>query len=363
MKIYKNILYVVGDTMENSGNVKEYFIKQSDNFYLLRLAAYHSRRPSFFEYYFRSKKIFTIKIHFYKGDNWFLKYIFSLIYYYYVLFKYFRKSPHVDIIVIHPIHCLFNGFLSLFVKFRLVFWIWDYFPQKSGLMNIYHFLVNNYNTKLNHVLYLSPPIKKIYNINDNKIRILAPFGLKRKYSKLINKNKNTILLGFIGIVKKGQGLENLFNFLKQSRNILLEIIGEGPELSYYKSLAKEINIESKVKFWGFLEQYKLKNIFKKWDIGAALYDDSKMNVSKYCDPGKIKLFLEHGLPVITTKTTYFYKIIEKYHAGRIIASVTDLNQAVKDIKNDYESYLNGVNKIVKKYNFKTVYDNYFSFLK
>lgn len=350
--------------MENSGNVKEYFLRRSENFYILKTAAFHSNRPTYFESYSKSKMTFSHKLHFYKGDRWIYKYFFSLVYYFYVMFKYIRNISQINIVVIHPLYCTFNRFFSLFINFKLVFWIWDFFPQNKGLMSVYHMLVNHYNKSLNYFLYLSPYINRIYNLKDGKIRILAPFGLKKKYAKSEVYSNKRFSLGFIGIIKKGQGLEKIFDYLsKVNHNVILNIIGEGPELNYYTKIAKELKIEHKVKFWGFLKEEKIKSVFRRVDIGVALYDNSNMNVSKYSDSGKIKLFLEYGLPVLVTKTNYFYHEIKKYNAGRVITRTDEIEGAIADIENNFKQYANGVKSLIKKYKYISIYDRYFDFLK
>ena len=95
----------------------------------------------------------------------------------------------------------------------------------------------------------------------------------------------------------------------------------------------------------------------------ALYENTSDNVSKYCEPVKIKDYLEYGLPVITTKTTYMHKEIEKFHAGEVIdENVGSLKKAIDKIAKNYSLYEDGINQILNKYEYKKWYTKSFSFL-
>ncbi len=193
-----------------------------------------------------------------------------------------------------------------------------------------------------------------------KHRLQFSLGIKKRSigKRVVHKN---IVLGFIGVIREKQGMELVFEYLKASSNVSFEVIGDGYSLLHYKELAKKYNIQNKVTFYGFVED--INSIIRKWDIGLALYKNSKDNVSKYCEPVKIKNYLEHGMPVITTKTTYFANVLAHYHAGVVISEdPKKLHDAIVKIKKNYKTYKKGVKNIQAAYEYKKMYDSFFSFL-
>jgi glycosyltransferase involved in cell wall biosynthesis len=183
-------------------------------------------------------------------------------------------------------------------------------------------------------------------------------------NKIIKHKRNTkkIKLGFIGIIRNQQGLELAFSYLALQKNVSLDVVGSGYWLPYYKKLAHKMNIESKVTFYGSVEN--VAPIFKKWDIGIALYEDSDCNLSKYCEPTKLKNYLSYGLPVITTNTTYFSKEIKESGVGIVVDENTDsLGLAVKDIILNYSKYQQRAGELLKKYEYTSWYNKKFAFMR
>ena len=247
-----------------------------------------------------------------------------------------------------------------------VFWIGDFFPSYKGAMKIYNWLVNHYNKNLHYVLYVSPPIQNIY-LNSlskdelkGKYRELVPFGFNQELIKKSAPKK--LKLGFIGVLRKMQGLDLVFEFLSKSKSdISIDSVGQGQHLDYYKRIVKNMKLTKKVKFYGHVED--ISPIAANWDIGVALYENTEDNYSIYCEPTKIKNYLSLGLPVITTKAIYLHKEITKFHAGEVVEeNVDSLSLAVQKIVSHYESYLKGVAAIGRKYEYENWYDRKFKFL-
>jgi|WetSurMetagenome_2_1015567.scaffolds.fasta_scaffold57058_1 glycosyltransferase involved in cell wall biosynthesis len=365
---YKNILLVNAEPVKNFGNIKYYLIKNTDNLITFHYSPGYSNQYSYFEKYSKGKLEYRRELNIYKGSNNLIKYIFYYIYYNYIIFKFLNRNAYI-VNLSNPLFCIFNFFPKLIRNVQLVLIIGDYFPANSFLMKIYDLLVDYYNRSLKYVLYLSPPIQKVYSGKYNiksktdKIRKLVTLGIKMSYkhNRLSKVGGRDFALGFIGIIREQQGLDLAFEFLKINNDCRLEIIGKGYRMEYYQKLAKKLNIANKVKFYGFVD--KPEDIFSKWDAGIALYENKVSNLSRYCEPTKIKDYLSYGLPVITTSTTYFHKEIEHYKAGLVIKeNVASLRKAVDEIKNNYSEYVSGVDKIVSDYEYSKWYEKRFEFL-
>lgn len=358
---YKNIFYINSEPLKNLGNFRDYLISNSESLTTLHFFLGFSNKYPYVEKYKFGKKILRKEFNIYKGNNNYIRNILYFIFYFYILFKYADRDSYV--ITTSPIFCFLNIIGSFFKNTRHVFWIGDYYPSKKFPMNIYHTLVDYYNNKLKYVLYVSPPLKKIYfkKSQNQKYRSLATLGIKKENTKK-HINKKILTVGFVGVIREQQGLDLFFDFLKKtSKNTKLEVVGDGYKLEFYKNKTKELGIKNKVKFYGFVKNEA--KIFKKWDVGLALYENTSSNLSKYCEPTKIKHYLKYGLPVITTNTTYFYKDINRYKAGEVVKeNVGDLNYKIKKIITNYDFYLQGVEKIVKHFNYEKWYKKEFKFM-
>lgn len=361
MKRYKRILFCTAGPTKNAGSVKSYFILNTEDFIAFHFYPSYTNVQTYFEKYHEGKLITTKTLSIYHGNNKLLKNAFDFMFFAYVLLFIAKRGSYI--ITNAPIYCVINSVFSTIRGFRYVLWIGDYYPDHSFPMNLYHLLVDFYNKTLDYVLYLSPPLKKIYlkKRKKDKYSDLVSLGIERRSNFRPKLSRRSIRVGFIGIIRKQQGLDLFYEYLRNADNCILEIVGEGYLLSYYKELAKKLGIQKKVKFYGRIED--VSKIFGKWNIGIALYEEKDDNLSVYCEPTKIKDYLMYDLPVITTRTTYFHKEISKYSAGVVIDETTkSLEDAIKQITSNYEEYLDGVERLARQYDYKKIYREKFSFL-
>lgn len=359
---YNNIFFCTAHPTKNMGNVKEYFIKNSQNFVAFHFFLGYATDPSYVEKYSQGKKVFEKKFSFYKGKNKLIQNILNYLYFSYTLLAYVNRGSFL--LINAPIYCFLNSIFSFLKGFTYILWIGDYYPDKKFPMNLYHKFVEFYNKRMHYVLYVSPPVAKIYEkhgIDNKKFRKTISLGIKKEYHQRRNVKKKNITLGFIGIIRLQQGLDLCFSYLQKTDNCRFEVVGDGYYLQYYKQMAKDLGIQEKVKFYGRVDD--ISSIVKKWDIGVALYEKKDSNLSIYCEPTKIKNYLSFGIPVITTGTTYFSKEIKEYKAGCVIEeNVDSLDKAIREIKENNGSYIKGVDFLVDKYEYTSWYGEQFKFL-
>jgi hypothetical protein len=92
----------------------------------------------------------------------------------------------------------------------------------------------------------------------------------------------------------------------------------------------------------FVSQEELSDAAAKCFCGLALYDTSPGNFTHYADPGKVKSYLEMGLPVVMTRISEIVPYVEKFKAGEVIDSMTDIPDAVVRISSNPSVYAEGV---------------------
>ena len=87
----------------------------------------------------------------------------------------------------------------------------------------------------------------------------------------------------------------------------------------------------------------------------ALYDVAADNFTHYADPGKVKAYIEMGLPVVMTRISDVVNAIEKFKAGEIVDSMDDVGVAVNRIAHEGAAYRKGVLDFAAHYDFERYY--------
>ena len=180
----------------------------------------------------------------------------------------------------------------------------------------------------------------------------------------IKRKPETNRLGYIGHVRAGQGIELIFDALVEARELKLDMIGHGQALDYYKKLAQTKKIAERITFYGFVkEEAQMKHIISRWEMGLAVYDPSPTNLTYYTEPSKVKMYLQHKLPIIMTKITYISKELEEFHAGVTVDyNKQSLINGIKEIQKNYTYIADGIELLRDKYEFFRYYDSHLRFL-
>ncbi|MEK7550216.1 MAG: glycosyltransferase [Patescibacteria group bacterium] len=259
-----------------------------------------------------------------------------------------------------------------FVK-KTIFWVYDYYPpfhenKTIVFMRWLYWQFDKWATKSDMLVFLNSRIvklrKEIGVLSDRDRYKIIPIGTTNK-SKRGSRNlkpNSKIKLVFLGVMKKSQGLNLIFECSNQIAttfpNLEINIIGDGPDLEYFKSNGEKTNL--KIKYHGYPSDNDIDEILGKSHIGIATYIPNQENVSYYGDPSKIKGYLSFGLPVITTNVFEFSKEIKSFNAGVLIGyKKENMIKAITKIVNNYSFYRSGAKKLAKKYYYKNLYPNMF----
>jgi glycosyltransferase involved in cell wall biosynthesis len=253
---------------------------------------------------------------------------------------------------------------------KTIFWVWDYYPpiHKNKiimLMRSIYWQFDKLAIASDKVVFLNTRLKKLREdigiLPKNFLYQIIPIGTKinttkKTYIKIIN-------LVFIGVLKKSQGfdlfLDTMPIIIKKFPNIQVNVIGSGPDKDYFIRKSKKL---TSIHYFGFLpDENKISSIMKQSHIGIAPYIPEESNVSIYGDPSKIKMYLEYGLPVITTDIFAFSEEISKYHAGIVMKLYKPevLLKSLTSIIKRYDYYKNNAKILAKKYEYNQLYDHFF----
>lgn len=175
------------------------------------------------------------------------------------------------------------------------------------------------------------------------------------------KKRNRFEIVFVGHLKTGMGLELLISsfpqIVKRFPMAKLLIIGSGPIENKLRKAAKGLNIE----FKGFIgDLSRVYGLITKSMIAVAPYE--KNSLSENTDPGKVKLYLSAGLPMVITKVPLVALEIAKEKCGIAVnqSKKEELaNALIKLLQNNLilKQYIKNTQKLTKKYSWDNIFDH------
>lgn len=255
---------------------------------------------------------------------------------------------------------------------KLVFYTIDYNPKRfenKALNNIYHFLDRTACYYSDAIWVLSKKmnserVKNKADVKRMKPSILLPMGANLERIKALPFGKiNRHNLIYVGYLKEKQGvqivLQALPQIIEKVPDVKFIIIGQGEYKNKLEVLAKKLKVKKYVEFKGFVKNHRqVEKILCKSALAIAPYVDSPDNYTRYTDPGKPKLYLGCGLPVIITPVPAIAKEISDKKAGVIVDyNQESIGKAIISLlsdKNKYLKYRKNALSLSKNYNTNTL---------
>jgi glycosyltransferase involved in cell wall biosynthesis len=250
-----------------------------------------------------------------------------------------------------------NAFAGLLLK-RLgyvkivVFYVIDYVPTRfpnSILNSVYHSIDKLCVKKADYTWNLATAMsdaRERRGIRKNETnQMTVPTGTHfEKNSYLPVEQIRRTDLAFLSHLRKGQGIELILEamptIIKAIPSVRLLVIGTGPLEEFFKEEVKKQKIANNVVFLGFIEDHdKIEKIISKCGVGLAPYVPDPKSFTWYADPGKPKVYLGCGIPVVITRVPEVAGEIEKAGAGIAIKYFKDeLAAAVVKLLTDDDLY-------------------------
>lgn len=135
-------------------------------------------------------------------------------------------------------------------------------------------------------------------------------------------------------------LEALPEIIENVPEVRVIFAGDGVLREQLVNRANELGISSHVSFTGFVESgEEVYGILTRAGLALATYPPGNHTYKSYSDPGKVKMYLACGLPVLITDVPPIARIIQERKAGVIVEyNPSNLAQAVITIINDSERF-------------------------
>lgn len=127
-------------------------------------------------------------------------------------------------------------------------------------------------------------------------------------------------IAFVGHLRPGTGLETLLDAMpmvvRHIPTASLQVIGGGMLEDKLRAQVRSLGIQGHVVFTGFVSNHRdVEQLLLRSAVGVAPYPDDPLLFTQFTDPGKPKLYLSVGLPVVITRTIPFASEIEAHGCG------------------------------------------------
>lgn len=249
---------------------------------------------------------------------------------------------------------------------KMIYYCLDYYVTPKGfgfkkMLNLLFMILEPWALKnADFVWNLSSRIKdahiKYFGLKPDKyLQTIVPVSYRKSFShNLPFKKRERWTLGFVGSLSENQGLQLVVSAMPELIKIYplikVKVIGHGLYAEEIKAMIREKNLEDRFIFYGFISDEKeVNNILSQCMLGLAPYTGEFMDNSLFTEPGKPKLYLMLGLPVIVTDSISIADLIEINKAGeKIKYSEKELISSIKEIIEDekiFEGYIRGVERI------------------
>lgn len=380
MKDHRSIIYINFAPYENAGRILDYLIEHFDRLVLFSFNFHklnNKHRSNKIYLYQNGKKIETITLYKLPTPEALLFITLPLIVILIALQTFWhvtrlaRRSGRFDLFLSVNAFTswLGNIFRSLGLVKKTVFWVWDYYPPgypdwRIGLARWGYWRFDKSATKHSDtIIFLNERLlnlrRQIGVLPKGKRFPIVPIGTnpgKIKYSR-------ERIIGHLGVLKRNQGLDLLFDTLAELQQkiprLKVEIVGSGPDEAHFRSRARKF---ANVTFYGFVkDEDAVDAIIRRWSAGIATYIPEDSSPHSWTDPSKMKAYISQGVPVITTAVSPFSAEIKDARAGRVI-DYFQSEQFVHAVARMIEKprfYKQNAYKLAKKYSYKDLYAKLF----
>lgn len=164
---------------------------------------------------------------------------------------------------------------------------------------------------------------------------------------------NQIGIGFVATTQKAHGLDRLImgmkDYYSKSKDVISDIVlhiaGGGEELNNIKILVKNLGLEDRVKFYGYLFGDELDRLFDKIDIGVDYLSPSRDQI-KVSSSLKTREYLSRGIPIITG--AYLDVCMDNHFKHLLVVEDDDKPINVDSIIEFYnKEYINGFEPVIQ----------------
>lgn len=265
----------------------------------------------------------------------------------------------------HPVVFFGMGLLRRLRPLRYAYWVGDYFPSRHPVIRVFEWLKRHYLRRVDYAFYLTDAINRVMN---GGVLAAAPgrrtlmWGLKPCPVTPVPPMEPFTLL-VVGLIRPGQGVERLLEFLQGHPAYRLSVIGvcQPAFFETLQGLIDELGVRERVFMPNrFYAEEELLAVARTAHVGLALYDTSSDNFTHYADPGKVKAYVEMHLPILMTRVSDIVPYVERFGCGEVVDCFDGVEAALCRIRDNYGRYQEGVARFLAYFEYERYYQMAFN---
>lgn len=300
----------------------------------------------------------------------------SVVYELYLTFTWILSfNSHIDIFI--AVDNL-NAFQAILLKWlgrtdRVVYYTIDMFPKRfeSRLLNWLYVRLDRFCVRFSDETWnVSDRMMIVRGILPEK-QYTVPIGiwfdaaLRKPFSAIDTKK-----IIFVGHLVDHMGVDLVIRAMpelkKHIQGVSFDIIGGGEELARLERLSRSLHVEDVIKFHGWVRnRTQLEKLLAHGAVGIAPFNTEILDEKvRNADPGKIKDYMQAGMPVIVTDALANGDSISRARAGIVIPYAKDaLIAAVTNLLNHEDTlrqYRANALRYVKQFDYRTLFSHHLS---
>jgi glycosyltransferase involved in cell wall biosynthesis len=256
---------------------------------------------------------------------------------------------------------LANYLVHKIKRVKLVYDSHEYFTEVPELQNrklaksVWNFLEKWMLPNIKYAYTVSPKISETYQkLYGIEMGVIYNFP---SYVNEVNKAKQKEeYIIYQGALNVGRGLEELIKAMKYIDNYKLHLYGSGDIENELKQLAKQLNLEDKVLFFGRLSSEELIEKTKNAVFGVSI--EKPMGLSyQYAVPNKIFDYLNSGIPVYYSNLNEVSNLLDGIEIGIKLSSyspeviASEMNEMLSS--NKYLEWTKNALELSRLYNWES----------
>jgi glycosyltransferase involved in cell wall biosynthesis len=241
---------------------------------------------------------------------------FNIRLFFYLLFSRFDAVCAVDLDTLVP------AFFATRIKgAKLACDAHEYFTEVPEVINrpavkrVWQWVERTFMPRCNLVYTVSDGLAQLY---EKQYGIHAPviMNVPPLTETAVHQAGSEKYLLYQGALNEGRGLEHLIDAMK-GIDAKLKIAGEGDLSQYLRRLTKELNLENKIEFLGFVEPRQLKLLTQNAWIGFNLLENKGLSYY-YSLSNKFFDYIHAGVPQVCMDFPSYRAINQKYQVAVLI---------------------------------------------
>lgn len=136
-------------------------------------------------------------------------------------------------------------------------------------------------------------------------RLIAPIGVWLERLPVTDESAwQRRRLVFLGHLVERMGVDTAMKavsiMVERGADVALDIVGRGPSEKELRTAARDLGLEARVTFHGFVSRQELERVLAEASVALAPYSSRVENFTRFADPAKLKSYVAAGLPIVMT---------------------------------------------------------------